>query len=221
MDGTEYRDDVVALFEDLNGATRLRVWPDQSWYLSDRAVRSSTATGIPAASPAVLADLDGDGTDALVFAVAGELKVFDLGDLDRPAQTFAGSAADTLLRLPRPGDDCIVAISTLEGTSVLCPLGGAPPIRITTVAALGGAAANLDEDPEPELVVVTMAGVMVYDVGATEASELGAVEVAGLGTSPARTCPADLDGDGVIDLVVGAGASVEVLWGTPHDGGAP
>lgn len=221
IDGTGYRDDVIALFEDPTGATRLRVWSDQSWYLSDRAVRGSTATGIPASTPAQLADLDGDGADELVFAVAGGFKVFDLGDLDRPAETFPGAAADTIVRLPRPGGDCLVTISTLEGASVFCPLGGAPPIGVTTNAALGGATGNLDEDPELELVVVTMSGVVIYDVGTTTASELGAFEVAGLGASPIQTCPADLDGDGVLDLVVGAGASVEVLWGTAHDGGTP
>lgn len=221
LDGSGRRDDVIALFEDPTGATRLRVWPDQTWYLSDRAVRSSMATGIPATSAATLADLEGDGIDELVFSVGGEFKVFDLRDLDRGPQTLVGAPADSLVRLPRPDGDCLVTISTLAGASVLCPLDpGTSPIIVTTAAALGGAAANLDEDPELEIIVVTTAGVEAYDIDATAANLIVAITV-GPGASPVAVCPADLDGDAVTDLVVGSGATVEVLWGVAHDGGPP
>ena len=96
----------------------------------------------------------------------------------------------------------------------------APPVGLAP-GFLAAAPINVDDDPEMELAVLTTEGVFVMDfTGKPAVPELRPLRFAPHDPSH-RIHTADLDGDGLLDLIVASGPEFEVLLSIPHDAARP
>jgi hypothetical protein len=215
LGGTPGQNDMVAMFEDpVLHETAVWVFPDQGSYLTDRGAYEAAV--VTAASPASLADLDGDGIDELVFAGEQGLAIYDLVTPASPPVRIAAPAATTLTAVRRAGGDCLLLTSALTGATLECDLLGAPTsVVLTTSPVFGAITENIDGDPELEAVLVLASTLETYELDPGAPRDMFALDTTHV--SPARICSGDFDGDGVGDLAVTSDATVQLWWGVPHD----
>jgi hypothetical protein len=169
-------------------------------------------------SALALADLDGDGgveilADVLVFDAAGLLQL----ELDETTITGWGNAT-TAADLDGDGDlEIVLGRSAFHHD-------GSPYYANMAVPTGYPQVANLDDDPEPEVLVQSYDGLTVLEHdGTTKLAALRPTGVAADGTSWIRPATVhDLDGDGAAEWATSSGgtyaayeADGSLLWSLP------
>lgn len=139
--------------------------------------------GLTVPTSAILTDLDGDGAPDLLVAFAGEWAA--------PPDSGAVPGAGVAIYFDRDGTIDPAA----DGNFVL----GGFPSRVSPFAA---APAQLDADAEPELAIVTSGGLYLAERQPTGFAFVGdPLTGAAVSTPASRLYVADLNGDGLDDLV--------------------
>lgn len=199
--------------------------------------------GIP--SQAQLVDLDGQGSLELVVVygfgelAAGRNVISRPGGVERPTDRAASGLAvywnlgDTgTPRAPDPSESPEPSPASFDGSGVVGASAYAEPGHVEDSDRNGmpvGAAQGLvpgflsaspiiaDVDPELELLVLTTDGLFIMDFSGTPDVPVLRPVRWGRYTPEDRIHTADLDGDGLLDIVLGHGAEFEVLLSVPHD----
>lgn len=174
----------------------------------DARIHDLSALGLTAPSQATLADVDADGQPDLVVTFTGER--FDPTN-PAPERAPAGSGVAIFWNANGtldPGARAPTVLPALPDSSVV----------------LSAVALNADLDRRLEIALSSLAGVWMVDQ-----DDAGAFAV--LGDAPvidlrgaARMAAADLNGDGLSDLIFATRESVHVSLAIPHDeaiGGTP
>jgi hypothetical protein len=170
---------------------------------STKWISAQAMSGIGTAGPSI-ADLDGDGSPEIVVGAA----VFDAsGAVDWDHGASAGTNAGY------PGGFTAIADVDLDGEPEVVPgglvYGPAGALERTLGSDGYPAVANFDDDPQPEIVVVSNGWVAFYD-GQTGAQDWPAVGIPGGGRGGPPTV-ADFDGDGDPEVGVAGGSSYLVI----------
>jgi len=234
--------DLILLRGRMSMISTIDVWPNQGGVLRDIDHLTGDLS-LPSAYQGVrtYGDIDGDGIDELCVLLddGAGATTFTCNDVTQPGGggvgtipsatppfAIAGYRAPTAAQLVDvDGDgrlDLVAAFAGDNGTGggvvVVFHVGSAPDVEVvTTTAANGAIAVNIDADPELEIVAITDA-IHLYDLAASGPVELGVIDG---GPYTGAITTSDLDGDGVRELIVGQTASsVLVLWPATNTGAA-
>ena len=214
------------------------VFPAQGGVLRDfgNSVGNADASLAAATTLRVYGDVNGDGLEEVCALADSGTTTFTCSTLSGSGSAIVVSQALSVTLSPYrtpvaaqladvDGDGKLDLVAAFAGSGgngagviVVDDVAGSAKVEVvTTTPALGVLAVNVNADPQLEVVAVSDA-IRIYAANAGSWSELGAVTVSPLtGTITA----ADLDGDGVSELVVGqTTASAFVLWPATNTGQA-
>lgn len=139
-------------------------------------------SGAAAALPSI------DGLNLFAVMRSGEILVAARGDADRQSATELASLGAPAVAATRLSNDNLVILDDSGKISVLTPKTGA----LRSLAIVDGAVALSVDDPETELLVVTVA--QVHRVRLSDGSAIGAAVDVPAGLAPLASICADADG---------------------------
>lgn len=167
---------------------------------------TSWADGDAVTTTPAAADLDADGHPDVILAMAsGRLAIlWNDGDvaLDSARATYVGEGAS----VPAPPDGT-------GGAGFGQASDGAGAVGVTAVFRFG--AAQLDADPELEIVASTIERVLVLDLDVATRTYHPTDTPVDAPVSALAFASGDFDGDGVVDVAVGDAERTTILWGVP------
>ena len=202
------------------------VWPNQAGVLRDWDQVSANVSPDFGNAVRVYGDIDGDGLDEICYLddqpdhTALQCSGFAAGQLAARAPIAIGAfhrpQTAQIVDVDVDGKPDLVAAFADGGVIVVHDLAGAAIVEVVfSGSATGVLATNLDADPELEIVAIVEA-LHVFDLTSGGA----AVEIGGItGTFTGAIASADLDGDGVGELIVAEDSdTVLVLWPDTNTG---
>jgi hypothetical protein len=181
------------------------------------------------AEPALLlatGDVDGDGVDDAVTAGATQLSVLR-GDGNGGFTMLANTpvAAPSRLRLVDADADGRLDVLLVQGANVIVMRGdgaghlGAPTTWAMPAPVADATFADLDEDGTPDLIAATggatpqLLTLRGLGAGAGSALIFATAVSHALGETPLRVVCADMDGDGLTDVVTSAPSGLQIWYG--------
>lgn len=227
MDG-DGRMDLITGNRDFNDASAVAVLLTQN----DRGFRVVNNEADEDLKDLIVADLDGDGDLDVATASEDQLLVLENtggGRLGAPGVVTADSRTRTIAAVDLDGDGLPELLSTSQTSDTVSSYPNLGGLRFTTPRTTSAPgrpaailAADLDADGTPEIVVADGSGARVLVFATSETG--GLIENSPYllgGATPASLQSSDMDGDGILDLVVGIDRAVAVLRGTGETGLEP
>lgn len=185
----------------------VQVWPDQAEVLRNWGQSTASVPDGFRANLRVYGDIDGDGLDELCYVDDSFLQCGDLQPqwVARPAIAI-GAVHDPrsgqLVDLDGDGRSDLLAAFGDGGVVVVHDVGGAARAEvISATSARGALATNLDDDPALEIVAIDDSVHFFKDT-----LEIGGLDQTFTDTFTGPITAADLDGNGVAELILGASA---------------